>query len=96
MIHDLAFTCQYFVNLHTFSHVSLQVIFLDMIDMKKIDNIPSNMPKLNDENFPWVQNILDVHLSWINGLEGKWDTLPVSADLHTFAFFAFIVAYEKC
>jgi hypothetical protein len=60
-----------------------------MIDMEKLNtNVkrPNDMPDLNNNIFPRVHNILDVHLTWISGLEAQWDTLPVSADTYSSIF----------
>ena len=77
----LDFTYQYFVNLHTFSHVSLQIIFLDMVDPAKLPN--HALPWIPADGFPWIQHIEDRHFKFIKAYEGQYDTVPVNADLHT-------------
>jgi hypothetical protein len=57
----------FFVNLRTCSHVSVQVIFLDMIDDPTLKIF---------EGFPRMLYITDKHLDWLN--KQKWEMLDVS------------------
>jgi hypothetical protein len=81
MIHvELTFIYQYF-NLHTLSHVSLQGIFFDMVDVDHPDfqgEMPQ-MPRMPENNvFPRLPHVLNDHMAWAKGFM-EYGDIPVSA-----------------
>lgn len=72
-------------NLHTFLHVSVQVIFLDMISDEELDKLGIR------EGFPRVQHLTDKHLDWL--MKQDFDSLNVSV---YYAYSSIYLVHAAC
>jgi hypothetical protein len=84
MIHvELTSTYQYFFNLHMLSHVSLQTIFFDMVDVNHPDMKNPMPPMPPNIVFPRLPYVLNDHMAWARDYPGPYEDIPVSATIHS-------------